>query len=165
MEAKDMWLLLAGAVLGYVINLTATFTAPSVGTAFGKLKSGFIERNKARALAAYAEVRDLKSGKRDKYLYAISHWGLVTFLYPTSFLAAFIVFAARRAIGPDSFYQAQENAPAFWLFVSAIAASLIFAVVSGTLRVVLTLSRLENFEDYRAELLRRWPDIELPDPE
>jgi hypothetical protein len=72
---------------------------------------------------------------------------------------------ARRAIGPDSFYQAQENAPAFWLFVSAIAASLMFAVVSGTLRVVLTLGRIENFEDYRAELLRRWPDIELPDPE
>ena len=47
METKDVWLLLAGAVVGYVINLTATFTAPSVGSAFGKLKSGFIERKKA----------------------------------------------------------------------------------------------------------------------
>jgi hypothetical protein len=163
MEAKDMWLLLAGAVFGYVINLTATFTAPSVGTAFSKLKSGFIERNKARALAAYAEVCGLKSGKRDKYLYAINHWGLVTFLSVTGFLGAFIVFAARRAIGPDSFYRAQENAPAFWVFVSAIAAFLMFLIVWMTLRQVLTLSRVENFEDYRAELLRRWPDIDLPD--
>ena len=47
METKDSWLLLAGAALGYVINLMATFTAPSVGSAFGKLKSGFIERKKA----------------------------------------------------------------------------------------------------------------------
>jgi hypothetical protein len=163
METKDMWLLLAGAVFGYVINLIATFTAPSVGTAFGKLKSGFIERNKARALAAYAEVWDFRSGKRDKYLYAINHWGLVTFLSLTCFLAAFIGFAARRAIGPDSFYRAQENASAFWLVVLAIAASLMFVIVRGTLRLALTLSRIENFEDYRAELLRRWPDIDLPD--
>jgi hypothetical protein len=75
MEAKDAWLLFAGAFLGFVGSLLATFAAPPLSTAFGKLKSGFIERNKAKALAAYAEVRDLKSGKRDKYLYAINGWG------------------------------------------------------------------------------------------
>jgi hypothetical protein len=27
----------------------------------------------------------------------------------------------------------------------------------------ITFNRLANFEDYRTELLRRWPDIELPE--
>ena len=63
MEAKDYWLLIAGALLGYVVNLIATYKAPSVGWAFSKLKSGFIERNKARALAGYALVWGLKSGQ------------------------------------------------------------------------------------------------------
>src|ERR1700738_4392109 len=76
METKDAWLLLAGFILGYIGNLIATFTAPSVGSAFIKLKSGFIERNKASALASYAVVRDLKSGKRDKYLHTLTNWGL-----------------------------------------------------------------------------------------
>jgi hypothetical protein len=162
METKDVWLLFAGAVLGYVINLTATFTAPSVGTAFGKLKSGFIERNKARALAAYVEVWDLKSGKRDKYLYAINHWGSISLLTLTGFVAAVTGFAARRVIGPIA-STSQENAPAFTLLFLPFGVFLLFLVVWRTLRVGLTLNRIENFEDYRAELLRRWPDIDLPD--
>jgi hypothetical protein len=35
--------------------------------------------------------------------------------------------------------------------------------VRRTLHLTLTLTRVENFEDYRAELLRRWPDLNLPD--
>ena len=37
METKDAWILLAGAFLGFLGSLLATFTAPSVGSAFGKL--------------------------------------------------------------------------------------------------------------------------------
>ncbi|MCK1547165.1 hypothetical protein IVA87_19220 [Bradyrhizobium sp. 147] len=48
MEAKDIWLLVAGTILGFVTNILSTFAMPTIGTAFGKLKSGFIERNKAR---------------------------------------------------------------------------------------------------------------------
>jgi hypothetical protein len=108
METKDVWLLLAGAVPGYVINLTATFTAPSVGTAFGKLKSGFIERNKARALAANAEVRDLKSGERDKYLYAINHWGFISLLNPHGPRGPRYGIRSEKSYRPDSFYQPRK---------------------------------------------------------
>jgi len=61
METKDAWILLAGTMLGFVASLLATFTAPSIGSAFDRLKSGFIERNKARALFSYAEVLALKN--------------------------------------------------------------------------------------------------------
>ena len=71
MEARDAWLLLAGTVLGFVANLVATFAAPPVGSAFGKLGSGFIERNKAGTLAYNGLVQDSISGKRDKYLLAL----------------------------------------------------------------------------------------------
>jgi len=58
MEAKDAWLLFAGAFLGFVGSLLATFAAPPLSTAFGKLKSGFIERNKAKALHPASLKRD-----------------------------------------------------------------------------------------------------------
>jgi hypothetical protein len=32
-------------------------------------------------------------------------------------------------------------------------------------QLFLTMHRLADFEAYRAELLRRWPDIKLPDAE
>jgi hypothetical protein len=35
--------------------------------------------------------------------------------------------------------------------------------MEGMSHAVLTTERLANFEDYRAELLRRWPDINLPE--
>jgi hypothetical protein len=86
MEAKDYWLLLASIPISYLAGLLTTFTAPTIGRAYDKLKSGFIERNKATALSRYPVVRDLKSGKRDKYLYAISGWGSVL-----CFLMLFVV--------------------------------------------------------------------------
>jgi hypothetical protein len=149
MEAKDVWILLAGAFLGFVGSLLATFTAPSVGSAFGKLKSGFIERNKTRALASYAVVRDLKSGKRDKYLYAIKSWG---------FTLAFLLLVVLGAIG----YSTAHG----WLLRLPFGAFLVivwWASLNRMWHAVITFGRLEDFENYRAALLRRWPDIVLPE--
>jgi hypothetical protein len=96
--AKYAWLLLAGGILGFVGSLLATFTAPSVGDAFGKLKAGFIERNKASALASFTQVRDLKSGKRDKYLYAINNWGFVSLITLGSIFAFVVGLATGRVM-------------------------------------------------------------------
>jgi hypothetical protein len=159
METKDLWLLLAGAAVGYVINLMATFTAPSVGTAFGKLKSGFIERNKAKALAAYAEVRDLKSGKSDKYLYAINGWGFII----AALLVVVIACVAASLIKMVEVVHATEYDFALKLASTGILMLAMFLATRRFFNLHLTLGRLANFEDYRAELLRRWPDINLPD--
>lgn len=148
MGTKDVWLLLAGAALGYVINLITTFTAPSVGSAFGKLKSGFIERNKAKALAAYAEVRDLKSGAWDKYLYALNSWGFILVYMLFCIMSSIIAVLGNPEI----------KVPAG---IGAVLTSLM--ALRRTAYVVIALNRIRNFEDYRAELLRRWPDINLPD--
>lgn len=157
METKDAWILLAGAFLGFVGSLLATFAAPPVGSAFGKLKSGFIERNKAKALARYSEVRDLRSGKRDKYFYAINHWGVLTFITVTTPLAVLLGFETGLALGlPRTGAQVSIAAV-------GVALLLLFFFLRRTLRFLLTLGRLDNFENDRAELLRRWPDIVLPE--
>jgi hypothetical protein len=38
---------------------------------------------------------------------------------------------------------------------------LIFLIRLG--RLIITLNRLEKFDRYRAELLKRWPDLVLPE--
>jgi len=159
MEAKDAWILLGGAALGFFASLLATFTAPSVGNAFSKLKSGFIERNRARALAAYVEVHDLKSGKRDKYLYAITGWGSLSAFMIMCIIAGLMGFSTRRFLGPPTSI-GPENAS---LLALALAVAFALVVLRCVLRLYLTLSRLDNFENYRAQLLRRWPDIVLPE--
>jgi hypothetical protein len=138
-------------MLGFVASLLATFTAPSIGSAFGKLKSGFIERNKSKALAGYDNVRSLKSGKRDKYLYALTSWG-----FTLSFQLFFVVSSA-------VFLRSTNMRLAVALFIFVVFTAL--CSTRWMLDAVITLSRLENFEDYRAELLERWPDIELADAE
>jgi hypothetical protein len=148
MNTKDAWLLLAGAFLGFVGSLLATFTAPSVGSVFGKLKSGFIERSKASAVAAYAEVRDLKSGAWDKYLYALNSWG---------FILVYLLFCIMCSIvavlgSPEIKLPAGVGAVFCWLMA-----------IRRTAYLTIALNRIRNFEDYRAQLLRRWPDIVLPE--
>jgi hypothetical protein len=161
MDAKDIWLLIAGAVLGYPVALLATFTTPPLSSAFSKLKSGFIERNKAKALAAYAFVHDLKSGKRDKYLYAINGWGLLSAIILVGFAAVFVGIATGNVLGRPH----GENALGFRLLGLAITVGVALMFLSRTIHLALTLARLDNFEAYRASLLRRWPDIKLPDPD
>jgi hypothetical protein len=151
METKDIWLLFGGAAIGYIINLISTFTAPPVGSALGKLKSGFIERNKARAVASYAEVRDLKSGEWDKYLYALNSWG---------FILVHMLFCTMCSIVAVLGNQPQIKLPAGVGAVFGLQMAL-----RRTSHLTLTLNRIRNFEDYRAELLRRWPDIKLPEAE
>lgn len=116
--------------------------------AFGKLKSGFIERNKAKALAAYAEVRDLKSGAWDKYLYALNSWGFILVYMLFCIMSSIIAVLGNPEI----------KVPAG---IGAVLTSLM--ALRRTAYVVIALNRIRNFEDYRAELLRRWPDINLPD--
>jgi hypothetical protein len=162
MDAKDIWLLLAGAVLGYPVALLATFTTPPLSNAFSKFKSGFIERNKAKALAAYAFVYDLKTGKRDKYLYAINSWGMLTALM----LVAIAAWSLGLATGRETrgvLGRPEENALSLILLVTAIPLGLTLMAASRIMYLFLTLNRVDNFEAYRASLLRRWPGIKLPD--
>jgi hypothetical protein len=153
MEAKDVWILLAGGVLGFIASLLATFTAPSVGSAFGKLKSGFIERNKARALASYAHVRDLKLGKRDKYLYAMNSWGLNS-VEMFFFIGGCVGGLSSKDAGVPQVIKS------VLLLISSLA---LVSAIRRTSILLLTLDRIANFEDYRANILRRWPDVQLPD--
>jgi hypothetical protein len=158
MEAKDTWLLIAGGILGFIGSLLATFAAPPVDTAIGKLKSGFIERNKAKALASYRLVWTLKSSKTDKYLYAINHWGTLSFITATAPLAAFLGIASSIIFGGP-----QLPRPIAFSMGAFIALLIVGWLLMRTLRFLLAIARVENFEHYRAELLRRWPDLDLPD--
>ena len=149
MDAKDIWLLLAGAVLGYPVALLATFTTPPLSNAFSKFKSGFIERNKARALAGYALVWGLKSGQVDKYIYALNNWG---------FIRVYVVFFAMCSV-----VALLSNDPIGKWSNLCGTVFLVLLVFRRTSRLLLTANRLANFEAYRAELLQRWPDLALPE--
>jgi hypothetical protein len=49
-----------------------------------------------------------------------------------------------------------------WALIALTAViELIFLIRLG--RLIITLNRLENFDRYRAELLKRWPDLVLPE--
>jgi hypothetical protein len=149
MEAKDVWLLLASIPISYLAGLLTVYTAPSIGTAFGKLRAGFIERNKARALAGYALVWGLKSGQIDKYIYALNSWGFI--------LVYVVFFAMCSVVGLLS------NDPlAKWSNLGGTV-FLVLLVFRRTSRLLLTANRLADFEGYRAQLLQRWPDLVLPE--
>ena len=159
MEAKDIWLLLAGAALGFVGSVLATFAAPSIGSVFGKLKSGFIERSKSNALASYVVVRDLHTGKRDKYLYAINGWASINVLILGGLMAGGLGFITRRLVGGPI----EPIHPVRTLLALIVGILIVLLVLRHLLTLFLTLNRVDNFDHYRAELLKRWPDIQLPE--
>jgi hypothetical protein len=142
MDTKDAWLLFAGTILGFVTNLLSTFAAPSLGSAFGKLKSGFIERNKAKALASYLDVHDLKTGK-NKYLYAINHWGSFSLMLLVGSMGGIMEIVSRKALGPPSSPMHQESLVLWFFLVTGLV--LLVLILRRTLRVFLNLSRSAEF--------------------
>ena len=58
---------------------------------------------------------------------------------------------------------AAEHSFAFALLAVTVLVLTALLAMRRIISLLLTLGRLEDFEDYRAELLRRWPDINLPD--
>jgi hypothetical protein len=149
MNAKDWLLLLVGAALGYLLNLAANFTTAPVGQAAGKFKTRLIERSKKRALQAYEEVRALHNGTRDKYIYGIHSWGFVIAYLTMS--SAFFVVAVLS--------QQPDHALSFFLG----SLFLFLMSVRRLWTVVFTLSRVQYFADYQAQLKKRWPDLILHD--
>ena len=101
-----------------------------------------------RALAAYAEVRDLKSGAWDKYLYALNSWGFILV-----YMLFCIMCSIVGVLGNPEIKLPSGVGAVFGLLMA----------IRRTAYLVITLNRIQNFEDYRTELLRRWPDINLPD--
>ena len=145
MDGKDIGILFAGTILGYIGNLVATFTAPSVGNALGKAKSRFIERNKAKALLNYFEARDLKTGVKDKYLYAMNSWGFILVYLGFSFASAIVgsMDKPSNLVG--------------LLFLSSMGSG--FMAIRRTGKLILMLDRVQNFEQYEATLKHQWPDF------
>lgn len=145
METKDIWILFAGAALGYIGNLIATFTAPAVSSILGTAKRKFIERNKTKALLSFFEVKALKTGVRDKHLYALNSWGFVL-VYMSIFFTCVIIGGLNTEKNWDLIFLIGSLLPAF-LAIRRL----------GTL--LLTLDRLQNFDQYEATLEKKWPDI------
>jgi hypothetical protein len=134
MDTKDIEILLAGAFLGFLASLLATFTAPPLGAVLGKFKSGFVERNKASAVANYHTVLGLKLGKRDKYLYAIKSWGFIILGFIS---CTFSILAAQ------SFLLTNEPKPIslVGMFV-AMSGVILLLTTERLFGTILTLSRL-----------------------
>jgi hypothetical protein len=131
---------LVAAALGYLLSVVANFTTVPIGLAAGKFKGRLIERSKTRALQAYKEVRALHDGTRDKYIYAIHSWGFV--------IAYLIMSSAAAVVGSLFFFLVAST---FLLLMSARRLWI----------VVFTLNRVQYFDDYQAQLKKRWPDLAL----
>jgi hypothetical protein len=94
-------------------------------------------------------VHDLKIGKRDKYLHALTNWG-----FALTFLLLFILGAIAYLTAADCLHR---------LFFGAFLLIMAWASMNRMTHAAITFGRLENFDNYRAQLLRRWPDIVLPE--
>jgi hypothetical protein len=138
---------LVAAALGYLLSVVANFTTVPIGLAAGKFKGRLIERSKTRALQAYKEVRALHDGTRDKYIYAIHSWGFV--------IAYLIMSSAAAVVG--SLLPQSDRAPFF-----LVASTFLLLMSARRLWIVIfTLNRVQYFDDYQAQLKKRWPDLAL----
>jgi hypothetical protein len=148
MEPKDWLLILAGGLLGYVTSLLATFTSAGIAKSFGKVKLGWIERNRFRALKSYEVVRELKDGKVDKYFYMLNSWG---------FVIVWLIFTTSTAvIGTNK----PEEQQLIWAILSTIAGVLAFRRL---ILLIMMQSRIDNLEQYEQKLTERWPGITSKD--
>lgn len=149
MDTKDWVLLFGGAVIGYIINIIANFTTGPIGSAAGKLKGSWIERNRKAAKANYDEIRALRSGTPDKYIYAIHSWG---------FVLAYLVMST--AFGVVGFVKEGTNLDVMATLCSMLA---FLMSVRRLWAVVLVLNRVQYFDAYKAAVRARWPELIAPD--
>jgi hypothetical protein len=146
MDSKDWLLLLGGAALGFVLNVVANFTTAPIGTAIGKLWIRYIERNKQRAKSAYVKISELRSGKRDKQIYAIESVGFIVSYLIMCATLVIIGFIEKESVDNSDLCFVASTLPGLLAWHRFVSTSL-------------TLNRITNFEQYKSDLSGRWPDI------
>jgi hypothetical protein len=140
------WVILfAGATFGFFVSIVANLATPTFGSYFARSKLGWIERSRRRALKQFNFIQRFRNGTEDQYMYFVAQWGYIL-LYGV--LATF--FEVISSLNPQIDLA----------FASMLA--LLVAVIRGVwvhMRLYLWYWRMNNFEEYRLSLERKWPDL------
>jgi hypothetical protein len=136
--------IIIGALLGFFISVTANLATPSFQAYFSKSKAGWIERSKKRALSQFIFVMRFRTGTEDKYMYFVAQWSYIILLI----IIAFVLLGTNRSRFHDSV-----------LGLCSIACITYGSWTHQKLK--LWYWRMNNFEEYKSALLKRYPDLEL----
>jgi hypothetical protein len=143
---RVFWLSIAfGGALGFVVSIVANLATPTFGDYFSRSKMGWIERNKKSAFKKFNAIQSFRRGAEDKYMYFVAQWGFI--------LMFGIMDVFLETIPKDH----------LWQVVFFVVVQCYIAIQIAWLLVTLNLWywRMNNFAEYKASLLKKWPDLDL----
>jgi hypothetical protein len=142
----EFWLgLIIGGVLSFLGSVLANFFGVPIGTYVARRKVSWVESNRKRALRNYRWIRDLHSGKKDKYLaYLVD---MATAILSTICIASAILLLLPAA--PRS----------TWWDVAGACTIFLFALRHGIYLNIMR-TRLDRFDDYKKTIMNRWGDVD-----
>ena len=151
MSSTFWWGIVLGGGVGFLASIVANLSTPSFASYFSRSKAGWIERGKKRALKQLTYVQRFRNGAEDKYMYFAAQWGYILLFSTMSALLLIMV-----CVQP---YRAFPLLLDGWmLFVALLGLAYAFWISN---KLHLWYWRMNNFEEYRASLLKKWSDLDL----
>jgi hypothetical protein len=156
------WLpIVLGGVLGLVASVTANLVTPHVFGYLSHRKVARIENSKKRAAETYLQLLDLHSGRKDKYLYFISH---AVYIVIALLGVVFSVMAAGIVIMVDSIHRDTWstfnilNKGAEFIF-GLFAGYFVYRTNLRTKHMIEWRWRLDNFRKYEADFKKQYGEL------
>jgi hypothetical protein len=173
MDAQFWWGIVGGVavtiLLGLPLNFFANIYTPNLVDGWNRKKSARQERSKAKALASYNIVTELRSGKRDRYLYLLGEYigvlvgFLLTVLCVTFTTLLLVLFSLHRSgekgVTEQWLLVAPEATLSVALILMVLTSLVMLITFSLNARVTTLKWRLDHFEEYRAQIEKKWGSL------
>ena len=146
--------LIMGGLIGLFASLLANYFTPTFSDYVNKRRTGFVEKSKKRAIRNFLIIKNLHEGKKDKYIYLMDRWAHVTIFLMVA--VAGVLIAEVVDISAEDWIDEFVWDCSYGLGVVSFGAMLV-----NYFRVTLVQTRLQNFEEYEAGLIKRWGNLPI----
>jgi hypothetical protein len=144
MDTKDLVILFAGALIGFVTSILANWSTDSFWRVLTRSRAGLLERSKKRAFLEYKELKSLRNGERDRNLYFIEWSMRIQIFFLTGFFGW--VLGTTLSLLP-------------WILSLLLGLGCLTRALSYWLRLTIWRERLDDFSRYESDLRQRHGEL------
>lgn len=153
MDNVFWWGIVLGGAVGFVVSIVANLSTPTFGSYFQRSRAGWVEHGKRRALKQYEFILRFREGKEDKYMYFVAQWGYILF---------YVIMSVFMFLIGTKLDERGERLLQLTGYLAGLAS--LMRCLWVNLKLTIWYWRMNNFDEYRMTLLRKWPELQLDNP-
>jgi hypothetical protein len=163
---KLFWVIV-GAILSLLISMAVKYYDDKITKFLDSTRFYRSERSRKKAMAEYRRILAFKEGRRDIHLFATHRTGLailsaVFCAFSTTVIYLLPVYAHFSPTTDYLFFISDSGATINRILLLVIALAFMAIGMRSLSSSVRSARRLENFEEYKNSLIKKWGSVDEP---